>query len=562
MNLLTKILTCLLIITCITSEAQSEKAEPELDQDIGAMVERLETDTVELEFLSEKVKTIEKMDRDVLVFRMDARGFRVLNDFEVLVNRIAGLEEVSSESEELKKRLIEASAGIGNAILERINEIKQRIDESYGELESLSGSARVASLAYLQSLEAIRINYYQALERHIQGRTALGLSSEELRARFDPRLSLYAETLAGRVELTDASLSQVRTRAQQIPDDADIQAALKKLKAQHSANLKRLETIIPILDSLDLPSATFKTTLIQHSGSAISVSLFSSSALSIVLKDAWAGLKDSIKAKAPDMALRLLVFLAVIFLFRIFSRVTRRVVRAATDRSSLDLSDLLKNMLVSISGGTVMAVGILMALSQVGISLAPMLAGLGVAGFIIGFALQDSLGNFAAGAMILIYRPYDVNDFVETAGASGLVKKMNLVSTTITTFDNQTLVVPNSKIWGDVIKNVTAQHLRRVDLEFGIGYDDDIELAEKVLSEIVEAHEKVLKKPQPNIRLHTLGDSSVNFIVPPWVKTDDYWDVYWDIMREVKLRFDREGISIPFPQRDVHLYTEKENQAI
>jgi len=561
-NLLTKILTCLLIITCITSEAQSEKTEPELDQDIGAMVERLETDTVELEFLSEKVKTIGKMDRDVLVFRMDARGFRVLNDFEVLVNRIAGLEEVSSESEELKKRLIEASAGIGNAILERINEIKQRIDESYGELESLSGSARVASLAYLQSLEAIRINYYQALERHIQGRTALGLSSEELRARFDPRLSLYAETLAGRVELTDASLSQVRTRAQQIPDDADIQAALKKLKAQHSANLKRLETIIPILDSLDLPSATFKTTLIQHSGSAISVSLFSSSALSIVLKDAWAGLKGSIKAKAPDMALRLLVFLAVIFLFRIFSRVTRRVVRAATDRSSLDLSDLLKNMLVSISGGTVMAVGILMALSQVGISLAPMLAGLGVAGFIIGFALQDSLGNFAAGAMILIYRPYDVNDFVETAGASGLVKKMNLVSTTITTFDNQTLVVPNSKIWGDVIKNVTAQHLRRVDLEFGIGYDDDIELAEKVLSEIVEAHEKVLKKPQPNIRLHTLGDSSVNFIVRPWVKTDDYWDVYWDIMREVKLRFDREGISIPFPQRDVHLYTEKENQAI
>jgi small conductance mechanosensitive channel len=134
---------------------------------------------------------------------------------------------------------------------------------------------------------------------------------------------------------------------------------------------------------------------------------------------------------------------------------------------------------------------------------------------------------------------------------------MNLVSTTITTFDNQTLVVPNSKIWGDVIKNVTAQKERRVDLEFGIGYDDDIELAERVLTEIVTGHDLVLEEPEPNIKLHTLGDSSVNFIVRPWTKTEDYWTVYWDIMREVKFRFDREGISIPYPQRDVHLYSEQ-----
>ena len=159
--------------------------------------------------------------------------------------------------------------------------------------------------------------------------------------------------------------------------------------------------------------------------------------------------------------------------------------------------------------------------------------------------------------MILIYRPYDVDDFVEVTGASGLVKRMNLVSTTILTFDNQTLVVPNSKIWGDVIKNVTAQKERRVDLVFGIGYDDDIELAEKVLAEIISAHEKVLSDPEPMIKLHTLADSSVNFVVRPWTKTENYWDVYWDLTREVKLRFDREGISIPFPQRDVHLYSEQ-----
>ena len=151
---------------------------------------------------------------------------------------------------------------------------------------------------------------------------------------------------------------------------------------------------------------------------------------------------------------------------------------------------------------------------------------------------------------------YDVDDFVEVTGASGLVKKMSLVSTTITTFDNQTLVVPNSKIWGNVIKNVTAEKVRRVDLEFGIGYGDDIEHAERVLADVVGGHQMVLKSPEAKIKLHSLGDSSVNFIVRPWAKTENYWNVYWDLTREIKMRFDKEGISIPFPQRDVHVYND------
>jgi len=159
--------------------------------------------------------------------------------------------------------------------------------------------------------------------------------------------------------------------------------------------------------------------------------------------------------------------------------------------------------------------------------------------------------------MILIYRPFDVDDFVEITGASGVVKRMNLVSTTITTFDNQTLVVPNSKIWGDVIKNVTQQKLRRVDLEFGIGYQDDIPKAERILAEAAADHELVLDSPRTNVKVHSLGDSSVNLILRPWVKTENYWAVYWDLTREVKLRFDREGVTIPFPQRDIHLYRQE-----
>ncbi|MDX2416621.1 MAG: mechanosensitive ion channel family protein [Xanthomonadales bacterium] len=541
----------------MTATAQTEATGAAESRDIKALVETLNTDILELDFLTGRIKSAEKIDRDVLVFRQDERSFRLLNDFEALAREVADLPDGAPDKEELKTVLIELSEGVGDAIFNRVTEIKQRIDTSYAELDSLSGVSQVASLAFLQSLESIRIGYYQAMVSHIEGRKTLGLDSEKLRAQLDPKIHLYAETLAGRIEITSASRDQIMARSEQVTDNADINSALMDMDAKHQANLNRLETMIPVLESLGIGSSTYKATLLQHSGSSISVSLFSSKALLTVLKDTWLALKAKIEANAPDLMFRLMIFIAVIFLFRFFARITRRVVRAASDRSSLDMSDLLKNMLVSISGGVVMATGVLMALSQIGISLAPMLAGLGVAGFIIGFALQDSLGNFAAGAMILIYRPYDVDDFVEVTGASGLVRKMNLVSTTITTFDNQTLVVPNSKIWGDVIKNVTAQKVRRVDLEFGIGYNDDIELAEKVLHEIVTASPKVLKKPEPNIRLHTLADSSVNFIVRPWTKTDDYWDVYWDITREVKLRFDREGISIPFPQRDVHLYTDK-----
>ncbi len=153
-----------------------------------------------------------------------------------------------------------------------------------------------------------------------------------------------------------------------------------------------------------------------------------------------------------------------------------------------------------------------------------------------------------------MYRPYDVGHIIKAGGMNGIVDSMSLVSTTIKSFDNQVVIVPNGKIWGDVITNVTGCDTRRVDMKFGISYNDDINKAQKTLEEIVNAHELVLDSPKPVIRLHELGESSVNFVCRPWTKTSDYWDVYWDITRTVKERFDKEGISIPFPQRDVRIY--------
>jgi len=256
--------------------------------------------------------------------------------------------------------------------------------------------------------------------------------------------------------------------------------------------------------------------------------------------------------EGPQLLFRLLVVVFILFVFSRLSRVVQSLTKSALKSSKFQLSALLREMIVAAAKNLIMLFGILIALSQVGISLGPLLAGLGIAGFIIGFALQDTLSNFASGMLILVYRPFDVGDFVTAGGVTGKVSHMSLVNTTFKTIDNQVLVVPNNMIWSGVVTNVTAQKLRRVDLVFGVAYSDDVEKVEEILAEILASHELILDNPEPMIKLHELGESSVNFVVRPWVMTDDYWDVYWDLLRTVKMRFDAEGITIPFPQREVH----------
>ena len=389
----------------------------------------------------------------------------------------------------------------------------------------------------------------------VEGRKLLGLPADDIASPLRDELLLQADSLSGDLEFNGELLDNIQGRLQADSTNADLQAAATEMGLRHQRSLGQLEEVSGLLERLGHDVAPYSSVLLKQ-GESLSLKTLESGVVVSLARDAWGALRDMLAENGPDILLRVLIFVAIILVFRVLSRLTRRAVSAACDRPGVDMSTLLKDVLVSVSSGTVMAIGFLMALSQIGISLGPMLAGLGVAGFVVGFALQDTLGNFAAGGLILIYRPYDVDDFVEVAGASGLVKKLCLVSTTITTFDNQTLVIPNSKIWGDVIKNVTAQKLRRVDLEFGIGYGDDVEFAERVLNDILEGHDMVLAKPEALVKVHALADSSVNFIVRPWVRTEDYWDVYWDITREVKLRFDREGSSIPFPQRDIHVFQE------
>jgi small conductance mechanosensitive channel len=246
-------------------------------------------------------------------------------------------------------------------------------------------------------------------------------------------------------------------------------------------------------------------------------------------------------------------FIIIILVSWILAALIGKAVKKAVVRI-VGASELLKDFIVNIIRKLIFIVGLVVALSMLGINIGPLLAAIGAAGFIVGFALQGTLSNFAAGIMILIYRPYDVGDLVEIGGTFGAVDAMTIVSTTLMTLDNQKVVVPNNMIWGDKITNATGSDKRRVDMVFGIGYSDDIAKAQKILEEILLKHEAILKDPEPIVKVHELSDSSVNFVVRPWVKTENYWDVHWDVTRAVKERFDAEGVSIPFPQRDVHMH--------
>ncbi|MCH2068173.1 MAG: mechanosensitive ion channel family protein [Shimia sp.] len=262
----------------------------------------------------------------------------------------------------------------------------------------------------------------------------------------------------------------------------------------------------------------------------------------------WLGSRDG----GVGLLMQVGVFLIALFILLFIARFVRKFAARGLRRLPA-MSKLLQGFVLTVVYWITIVVGLMVALGVAGVNVTPLFAVFGGLSFILGFALQDTLGNLASGLMIMVLKPFDTGDYIEVSGASGVVDDMSVVSTQIRTFDNQIVVVPNSKIWGDVITNVSAAKTRRVDLVFGIAYSDNAPAAVEVLKALVAADPRCLKDPAPEIFVGELGDSSVNLFCRPWVVTEDYWNVYWGLTGQVKERFDAEGISIPFPQRDVHL---------
>ena len=250
-----------------------------------------------------------------------------------------------------------------------------------------------------------------------------------------------------------------------------------------------------------------------------------------------------------------IVFALLIFIIgKIVAGILVNVFGKVMSKSKYD--DMLIDFLKSIINAVLMLFVIVASLDRLGVDTTSLVAILGAAGLAIGLSLQGSLQNFAAGVMLLVFRPFKQGDFVEAGGTSGVVKQITIFTTVMTTPDNKEIIVPNGNIYSGNIINYSAKETRRVDMVVGISYDSDLKKAKQILTEMVAADERILPDPAPMVAVSELADSSVNFVVRPWVKTPDYWAVLFAFQENVKLRFDEEGISIPFPQMDVHLHKE------
>lgn len=457
-----------------------------------------------------------------------------------------------SAGDEVADLLSAVSASLRN----QIEANDDRIAELQLAVESAEGEDAESSRDELRIAESHRMNLLQALVDNVNRLRRFELPAEDDATKATVLLRNRAQWLSGRIELEKLRRDGFNaTMAESGADSEEHKQAKQQLAASDvvvSRSAEQLSEVADLLQALGEDVAEYRQTEFMATGN-LSAEFFDARVVGSVLTRWFNDLKTGLLRHGPDMLTRLVVVVIILVLFWFLSRIVRSLMRRGLDNMAEEMSTLARNFLVGFSVKVVLIAGVLVALSQFGLKIGPLLAGLGIVGFIVGFALQDTLSNFASGIMILIYRPFDVGDYVNAAGVEGEVRRMNLVSTTVHTPQNHRLIIPNNKIWGDIIRNITSQAMRRVDLSVGVSYEDDVEKVERLLHAIVAGHPKVKQTPEPVVRLHNLGESSVDFTVRVWVDSGDFMAVFWELTREIKLKFDAEGISFPYPQRTVHL---------
>ena len=529
------------------SRNQSQPLPETVTARLDGWTESMEQLQDQIDTLTERIQASDGVVLRVVESRID-RAWLALFDLELdFAEEIANRSEAGFDVAVHRPAVLNALTTLPAEILVVEGRTKDRVvypNRDQSAAEQAAADARLAVV--FPEIERL----YQAQVRHLDLSHRFGIEANEQRRGLAERLTERAANLSILLELAQENVASLSLQAEAIPDDTEVTAKLKVGEGRVRIIAGTLQSTVAMMAELDLEAKEYEQQLIAATGKLTTVD---TEVLGGLFAQWAQHARNSMALNGPRLMLQVGLALAIVLISILVARITARMVDRALESSQIQLSQLLQRMVSVSLRNLIIAVGVLIALSQLGVSFGPLLAGLGIAGFILGFALQDSLANFASGMLILLYRPFDVGDLVEVSGASGRVSKMSLVNTTILTLDHQTLIVPNNKIWGDVIKNTTAQETRRVDLVIGISYEDEIPKAEEILQSIVRDHPKVLADPEAVVSVSELADSSVNFVVRPWVKTDDYLKTKWDITREVKLRFDAEGITIPYPQHTVHL---------
>jgi len=270
----------------------------------------------------------------------------------------------------------------------------------------------------------------------------------------------------------------------------------------------------------------------------------------------WNQLLEVIQTRGVDFGINVAIAIAIFYVGKMVISLVVRGLHKVMQRQEVDKT--LETFVCNLVRMVLLVVVVIAAIGQIGIETTSFIAIFGAAGLAVGLALQGSLSNFAAGVLIVLFRPYRVGDFIEAAGINGSVEQVQILTTVLKTGDNKQVIVPNGQIMDSIITNYSANDTRRVDMVVGVSYDDDLDKVRDTIKELIAAEDRILDEPACTIAVSALADSSVNFVVRPWVKTPDYWGVMFDLTEAIKKRFDKDGITFPFPQQDVHLHTVKD----
>ena len=489
--------------------------------------------------------------RRTLEVRRDEKTIKVLKSIISLSESVLALPEDAPEREKLRQLMSLREGQIERAIVERFESLTVRLNESLERQRELSGVSLLSEEAFSDLIDKYRLSYLGLSTEQVRLLDRLGIGDEALREKVLKTLNLYGEELVGVIHIHHHALKLLAARQAAAGTDSELVQSARFEAERLELAVARLTSVVAMLERLDGETLAMRRVLIEKSG-GLALSLVDTAMLNVVMAETQDRLVEWFSANGASTLLSAILFVGILILARSLAGLSKRLTERALRHSDQSISQLLKETLISMAGTVVFLIGLLVALAQVGVSVTPMIAGLGVVGFIVGFALQDTLSNFASGAMILAYRPFDTGDFIAAGEAEGTVLKMNLVNTTIVTVENKVLIIPNSKIWGGVIMNVTGQKLRRTDIIYRVSYSDDVDLVQGILEELIDADERWLDDPEPLVRLKQYSESSIDFMVRAYAKTDEYWEAVWALNKAVKKRFDAEGITIPFPQREVH----------
>lgn len=346
-------------------------------------------------------------------------------------------------------------------------------------------------------------------------------------------------------EIAELQAERVRTPAD--GDDPRV-ARIVQLIEQRARLLERFTLVVESLErkggdeALVAELKAYRQAILYEETSLASTRALAGSLI------AWLGRSDGGIAFLQRIFVAILALVAIVLIARFVRGFARIWIRRFTH-----ISKVLQGFIVGAVFWVFVLIGLAIVLSSVNVDITPLFALIGGASFILAFAFQDTLGNLASGLMIMINQPFDEGDFIEVGGVGGTVKNVGIVGTTIATPDNRIIVVPNKNVWGNVIVNATASDIRRVDLVVGASYDDSIQDVLNALVGVVTAHPKILADPEPDIRASELASNAVNFVCRPWVRSEDYWDVYCDLTRQIKEAFEESGLSMPFQQQDIHI---------